>query len=102
MRLLVLTLALLAGPALADGTYNGKTVDCYCTDKSGSRVEMGETICMQVDGKSFVAQCQMSLNNPMWRKLQDGCPTSALTPRPSLLPKLRQPRFQSRGVHTHI
>jgi hypothetical protein len=91
MEKLVLALALLASPAFADATQTAKTVDCYCTDKTGSRVELGQTICLQVDGKSFMAQCQMSLNNPMWRKLQDGCPTSALTPRPSLLPKLHQP-----------
>ncbi|MCZ7675478.1 MAG: hypothetical protein M5U35_05845 [Roseovarius sp.] len=70
----------LAVPALADGTYNGKTVDCYCTDSTGGRVELGETICLHVDGKSFMAQCQMSLNNPMWRKVGDGCLSSSLGP----------------------
>ena len=30
-------------------------------------------MCMFVDGKSFMAQCQMSLNVPMWRRLNDGC-----------------------------
>ncbi len=102
MKKLVIALIFLATPALADGMYNGKAVDCYCTDKSGGRVELGESICLQVDGKTFLAQCQMSLNNPMWRKLQDGCPTSALTPRPSVLPKLREPLFQSRAVHPKI
>ena len=61
-------------PVLA--TAQGKTVECYCTDKSGTRVEMGETICLQVDGRSFMAQCQMSLNVPMWRKVSDGCLSS--------------------------
>ena len=50
--------------------------DCYCTDRSGSRVELGQQLCMQVDGRMFTAQCQMSLNVPMWRKLHDGCATS--------------------------
>jgi hypothetical protein len=61
-------------PVLA--TAQGKTVECYCTDTSGARIEMGETICMQVDGRSFMAQCQMSLNVPMWRKVSDGCLSS--------------------------
>ncbi|MFN3208914.1 MAG: hypothetical protein ACE369_07930 [Roseovarius sp.] len=61
-------------PVLASA--QGKTVECYCTDKSGARVEMGETICLQVDGRSFMAQCQMSLNVPMWRKVSDGCLSS--------------------------
>ena len=71
-RIFVLLFALT--PVLASA--QGKTVECYCTDKSGARIEMGETICMQVDGRSFMAQCQMSLNVPMWRKVSDGCLSS--------------------------
>ena len=78
MRAAVL-LALIAGPALADMTYpGGRTVECYCTDRNGGRVELGETICMQVDGRMFMAQCQMSLNVPMWREVQKGCLSSGL------------------------
>lgn len=67
-------LLLLATPALADVTGpGGRTVDCYCTDRSGARVELGETICLQVDGRMFMAQCQMSLNVPMWREVAQGC-----------------------------
>ena len=66
-------------PAYADATYpNGKTVDCYCTDRSHNRIELGETICLQVDGRMFMAQCQMSLNVPMWREVQEGCLSSSL------------------------
>ncbi|MEM1235653.1 MAG: hypothetical protein AAGI10_01700 [Pseudomonadota bacterium] len=53
-----------------------KTVDCYCTDSTGSRIELGQTICLDVGGRMFTAQCQMSLNNPMWRELFNGCATS--------------------------
>ena len=75
----ILPLILAATPALADVKGpNGKVIDCYCTDRSGSRVELGDMICLQVDGKMFMAQCQMSLNVPMWRKIQDGCLSSAL------------------------
>lgn len=93
-RIALLCLA-LASPALADGTYNGKTIDCYCTDSTGGRVELGETICLFVDGKSFMAQCQMSLNNPMWRKLGDGCLSSSLRQR-------LQPAVDTRAVHAQI
>ncbi|MEX0311331.1 MAG: hypothetical protein AB3N17_13935 [Tateyamaria sp.] len=66
-------------PALADVTSpSGKTVECYCTDKSGARIELGQTICLQVDGRMFMAQCQMSLNSPMWREVQEGCLSSSL------------------------
>lgn len=66
-------------PAVADVTSpSGRTVECYCTDRTGSRVELGEFICMQVDGRMFMAQCQMSLNNPMWREIAPGCLSSSV------------------------
>ncbi|MDF1854155.1 hypothetical protein [Pseudooceanicola sp.] len=80
MRLLF-ALLLIAAPAQADVKGpGGKVIDCYCTDSTGGRVELGETICLQVDGRMFMAQCQMSLNVPMWRELQAGCLSSALSP----------------------
>ncbi|MEM7074355.1 MAG: hypothetical protein AAGA28_02500 [Pseudomonadota bacterium] len=69
----LLTLLALAPVAAA---AQQKTIECYCTDRSGARVELGETICMQVDGRQFMAQCQMSLNNPMWREVSPGCLSS--------------------------
>lgn len=69
----------MAGPVTADIKGLGsKVIDCYCTDKAGSRVELGDTICLQVDGRMFMAQCQMSLNVPMWREVQKGCLSSRL------------------------
>jgi hypothetical protein len=76
--LTLLTLGLVAAPAFADYNLNGKIIDCYCTDSSGGRIELGDSICLQVDGKMFMAQCQMSLNVPMWRKISDGCLSSEL------------------------
>lgn len=80
---------------MADANINGKTVECYCTDSSGSRIEMGETICMQVDGRMFMAQCQMSLNVPMWRKISEGCLSSSLG-------KQSQPSVDSGSVDSEI
>jgi len=51
----------------------GKTIDCYCTDKTGERIELGTTICMEVDGRVFSARCEMALNNPFWREVEGGC-----------------------------
>ncbi|WP_299671253.1 hypothetical protein [uncultured Roseobacter sp.] len=79
MKRLSLLLICTALPGLADVTSpSGKTVECYCTDKSGGRIELGQTICLQVDGRMFMAQCQMSLNVPMWREVQEGCLSSSL------------------------
>lgn len=91
--------ALIVNPVLADVTSpSGKTIECYCTDRTGSRVELGQTICMQVDGRMFMAQCQMSLNVPMWREVQQGCLSSSLSPR---LGGSDKP-LQSRGVDAKI
>jgi hypothetical protein len=66
-------------PAFADVIApDGSVRDCYCTDSQGGRVELGETICLFVDGRMFMAQCQMSLNVPMWREVQKGCLSSRL------------------------
>ncbi|WP_299150109.1 hypothetical protein [uncultured Tateyamaria sp.] len=79
MERLTFFLLLMVSPALADVTSpSGKTVECYCTDKSGSRIELGQTVCLQVDGRMFTAQCQMSLNSPMWREVEQGCLSSSL------------------------
>lgn len=97
MRSLILIAALAVGtlPAHGDGTMGGKTIECYCTDKTGSRVELGEMTCLHVDGKTFMAQCQMSLNVPTWRKIADGCLSSSL-------PQRRQPTLHARLVDPHI
>ncbi|WP_254444894.1 hypothetical protein [Ruegeria atlantica] len=79
MTRMALVFLLCAAPAAADVIGpGGKVQDCYCTDKSGTRVELGEMICLQVDGRMFTAQCQMSLNVPMWREVQEGCLSSEL------------------------
>ncbi|MFO7770190.1 MAG: hypothetical protein R6V38_02355 [Roseovarius gahaiensis] len=91
---LALSIALTA-PALADQTIGGKAVDCYCTDPTGTRVEMGEMICLHVGGRSFMAQCQMSLNVPMWREISAGCLSSSLRERV-------QPAVDARRVHPKI
>ncbi|UWR23833.1 hypothetical protein [Sulfitobacter sp. S190] len=100
MRKIALLLALMPLPALADVlTPQGKTIDCYCTDSGGARIELGETICLQVDGRMFMAQCQMSLNVPMWRETQEGCLSSSLGPLGA--DPLQKP-LQSFGVYPEI
>jgi len=87
-------LCLVALPAGADVVDpGGKVQDCYCTDSNGGRVELGETICLRVDGRMFMAQCQMSLNVPMWREVQEGCLSSRLQRlQPLLDPGLVHPK----------
>ncbi|MGX0903090.1 hypothetical protein ACSSV8_001659 [Roseovarius sp. MBR-79] len=95
MRLLLPLLLLAATPALPDATIGGKTVECYCTDTQGARVELGEMICLRVDGKMFMAKCGMSLNVPIWRKVSDGCLSSGLG-------QTLQPAVDTGGVDAQI
>ncbi|MCP5037382.1 MAG: hypothetical protein GY945_07250 [Rhodobacteraceae bacterium] len=82
-------LALLATPVQADIVLpDGRIIDCYCTDKTGGRVELGEVICLFVDGRAFMARCEMSLNNPMWRETGETCQSSAIDRLRALQPDL--------------
>lgn len=83
MRKLALIAAILIAPpnapAFADVVGpGGKVIDCFCTDQTGSRVELGQSICLNVNGRRFTARCEMSQNVPMWREQQDGCVSSNL------------------------
>ncbi len=79
-----LLLCVLACPALADVTGpGGRTIECYCTDTAGARVELGQRICLSVDGRAFLALCDMSLNVPIWRDTGEGCLGAYLPMTPS-------------------
>ena len=93
--LAITALGLAPVPVLADGTMGGKTIDCYCTDKAGARVELGEVKCLEVGGRVFTAQCQMSQNVPMWRELNNGCLNSDAGPMMSPMPDA--PLLPARG-----
>ena len=99
-------LILALGPLAVIGTLaqaQGKTIDCYCTDSGGARIELGESICLQVGGRMFTAQCQMSLNVPMWRETQNGCLSSeaGLPFTPLGADALQQP-VQTLRIHPQI
>ena len=69
-----ITFLLAALPVQADVVGPGGTmIDCYCTDTQGARVEMGETICLFVNGRAFLALCDMSVNVPIWRDTGKTC-----------------------------
>ncbi len=53
--------------------------ECYCTNR-GQKVPMGGLSCLTVGQRTFLARCSMSINNPIWREVQDGCPASSVLP----------------------
>lgn len=48
--------------------------DCYCTDSTGARVELGVRACLTIGGRKMSARCGMSQNSPAWRDMTEGCP----------------------------
>ena len=60
---------------------SGKAIDCFYTEKIGSRIELGQSICLSVGGRMFMARCEMSLNVAMWQETQNGCVPSSLIQR---------------------
>ncbi len=90
--------AVIALPALADVSGpGGKVIDCYCTDTQGARVELDEEICLVVGGRAFMARCEMSLNNPIWRDTGRACVSSSLAPLQTL-----KPAPDAGGVDAHV
>ena len=77
MRALLLALALAAPAGAQERTFPTP----YCTDGNGNRLELGEFTCIAVScTPPYLARCEMSLNSPMWRKVQDGCPAVSFEP----------------------
>ena len=77
MRKITLIVTLISAALATQSVAAGKkTVECYCTDSGGARVELGEVRCMTVGGRIFMARCEMSLNVPMWREQQGSCTLS--------------------------
>lgn len=49
--------------------------DCFCTDSNGERIELGQSVCLEIGRRKIWALCDMSLNNPTWRHSDEGCPS---------------------------
>jgi len=44
----------------------------FCTNQ-GVRVELHQKSCLFVDGRTTLASCEMSMNNPIWRTTGESC-----------------------------
>ena len=70
---LMMTAALQARAAAAE---------CTCTNRDGTRFNMGDVACIRVDGQAYMAECALNLNVTSWRKISDGCPVASSTEPP--------------------
>ena len=77
--------ALVAPAAFADqksgSTVLTQTRDCFCNTADGRQVAFGSVVCLTVGGRSFLARCDMVLNNTAWRDTGQICPMSSLSDR---------------------
>jgi hypothetical protein len=90
--------AMLAAPAAAGSDWTPPPAKdgyaypaCYCTNR-GENVPIGGYACLKIGSREVLARCGMSLNNPAWRTVQEGCPPD---PRPGaslLLEFLQRPQ----------
>lgn len=48
----------------------------------GTSFEIGQSGCITLSGKSYLARCDLVLNNTSWTKLQEGCSHGAAAPDP--------------------
>jgi hypothetical protein len=69
LRILMPCLAIALLPAIADAH------NCKCRNR-GTLFKLGETSCLRVDGRNYLARCEMKLNVSSWTEVQDGCPVT--------------------------
>ncbi len=85
MRFALLLIFLSTGTAAAQDNHAAPTrpplpvIECFCTDRAGQRVDLGQMICLIVDGRAYLARCEMSLNSPMWRDTGSDCVGAGLS-----------------------
>jgi hypothetical protein len=51
--------------------------DCSCVNRDGIKFGLGQTACLYVDGRSYLALCELNLNVTSWKKLDDSCPQAS-------------------------
>jgi hypothetical protein len=79
MRILarLVSVAAFAGAALLAGAAGAHTTKpCPCRYVGGV-APPGAVVCLEVDGKRSLARCEMVLNNPSWRFLDQPCPVAS-------------------------
>jgi hypothetical protein len=48
----------------------------------GTSFEIGQSGCITLSGKSYLARCDLVLNNTSWTKMQEGCSHGVAAPGP--------------------
>ena len=78
LALLALSAHAVPLAASADAAAGGREIPCTCRDSRGELRELGQEVCLVVDGRAFMARCEMALNVTTWRDTGAGCVSSSL------------------------
>jgi hypothetical protein len=60
------------GPLRQAPGAGATTHNCSCLNR-GTRVQLGDSTCLRVGDREYTAQCAMTLNNPSWHYVGEGC-----------------------------
>ena len=71
-RIIVASSVLLCASAFSADAHK-----CRCRNR-GVMFDLGQTSCLHVDGRNYIARCEMKLNVSSWTKVEDGCPISQI------------------------
>ncbi|WP_234937488.1 hypothetical protein [Rhizobium herbae] len=77
--LMVTLVSVFAGTSPAASLAAPPDAGCTCRNRDGSKLELGQTVCIRVGDTAYLARCEMELNVTTWRKLRDGCPEARLS-----------------------
>ena len=85
--LLVVLVSVFAGMFSTLSFASPPDARCTCRNRDGSKLEIGQTVCIRVGDVAYLARCEMELNVTTWRKIRDGCPEARLSlDKPSIIP----------------
>jgi hypothetical protein len=72
--LLVVLVSVFAGMFSTLSFASPPDARCTCRNRDGSKLQLGQTVCIRVGDMAYLARCEMDLNVTTWRKIRDGCP----------------------------
>lgn len=70
-RILLGCVLVLALPVAESFAHN-----CQCRNR-GVMFKLGQTACLRVDGRTYLARCEMKLNVSSWTETGESCPVTS-------------------------
>lgn len=72
-RLSIPASALALALGAAGSAFAGGDGTCQCK-ANGNSYDLNSVVCIRSGSLSFLARCEMVLNNTAWKKISDSCP----------------------------